>query len=195
MKTVLLTGATGFIGRQCLPLLRQAGFEVHAAARGHRQAGDGVTWHDVDLLADGAAARLVASVAPSHLLHLAWNTEPGRYWTAPDNFEWVRASLSLLRAFAEQGGRRVVMAGTCAEYDWRHGWCSETVTPRCPSTVYGTCKNALQEMLAAYGRQYELSRRVGPDLLPLRPTRAPRAPRVVGDLLAPSRRARALHRR
>ena len=67
------------------------------------------------------------------------------------------ASLALLKAFGEQGGERVVMAGTCAEYDWGQGLCLESVTPRKPSTVYGTCKNALQEILSIYSNQFGLS--------------------------------------
>jgi len=69
----------------------------------------------------------------------------------------VSASLALLQAFGEQGGERVVMAGTCAEYDWGQGLCLESVTPRKPSTVYGTCKNALQEILSIYSNQFGLS--------------------------------------
>lgn len=42
------------------------------------------------------------------------------------------------------------MAGTCAEYDWNHGFCSEKITPRRPATPYGVCKNALHEILEAY---------------------------------------------
>lgn len=157
LKRVLLTGAGGFIGRHCLPILHDAGFEVHALSRDQRESGNGVHWHSVNLFEDGAAERLLAEVRPTHLLHLAWYAEPGRYWNAPENFQWVRASLALLQAFAEQGGQRVVMAGTCAEYDWHHGWCSEEVTPLVPATVYGTCKHSLQAMLASYSRQYELS--------------------------------------
>lgn len=156
-KKVLLTGAGGFIGRHCLPVLRDAGFEVHALSRTERERGHGVQWHAENLFEDGAVERLLAEVRPTHLLHLAWYAEPGRYWIAPENFQWVRVSLALLQAFAAQGGWRVVMAGTCAEYDWRHGWCSEGVTPLTPATVYGTCKHSLQAMLAAYSRQYELS--------------------------------------
>lgn len=157
LKRVLLTGAGGFIGRHCLPILHDAGFEVHALSRDRRETGNSVQWHSVNLFEAGAAEGLLAEVRPTHLLHLAWYAEPGRYWTAPENFQWVRASLAMLQAFAAQGGQRVVMAGTCAEYDWRHGWCSEEVTPLVPATVYGTCKHSLQAMLAAYSRQYELS--------------------------------------
>lgn len=157
LKRVLLTGAGGFIGRHCLPVLRNAGFEIHALSRAGHETGCEVQWHAVNLFEDGAAQRLLAEVRPTHLLHLAWYAEPGLYWAAPENFQWVRASLALLHAFARHGGERVVMAGTCAEYDWRYGWCSEEVTPLAPATVYGTCKHSLQSMLAAYSRQYELS--------------------------------------
>jgi len=100
---------------------------------------------------------LVAAVKPSHLLHLAWYSKPGTFWTAPDNLRWVLASLSLLDAFATHGGVRAVMAGSCAEYDWRYGWCSEQVTPLGPSSPYGKCKQALQSLLAAHSQMSGLS--------------------------------------
>ena len=58
-------------------------------------------------------------MAPTHLLHLAWYAEPGLFWRSPENLRWVEASLRLLRAFAEHGGQRAVMAGSCAEYAWQ----------------------------------------------------------------------------
>ena len=157
LKRVLLTGAGGFIGRQCLGRLVEAGYEVHALSRAERKIESGVHWHSADLFESGGAERLLDKVRPTHLLHLAWYAEPSHYWTAAENFQWVRASLTLLQAFAAQGGQRVVMAGSCAEYDWRHGWCSEAVTPLTPMTIYGTCKHSLQAMLAAYSQQYGLS--------------------------------------
>ena len=157
MKRVLLTGAGGFIGRNALTALRESGFEVHALSRANREDEHGVQWHEGDLLEPDGAEILLSEVRPTHLLHMSWYTEPGLYWNSPENFQWVRASLSLLQAFAAQGGRRVVMAGTCAEYDWHHGWCSEAVTPLSPTTIYGACKHALQGMFAAYSRHYGLS--------------------------------------
>ena len=49
------------------------------------------------------------------------------------------------------------MAGTCAEYDWQYGYCSEQVTPLAPATLYGTCKHSLQIVLDSFARQTGLS--------------------------------------
>jgi nucleoside-diphosphate-sugar epimerase len=149
MSRVLLTGGTGFIGRHVSEALARRGYgEVHAVSRadGH------------DLLEPGAAERAVAEVEPTHLLHLAWYAEHGAFWTSPENLRWVEASLALLRAFADAGGERAVLAGTCAEYDWAHGFCSEGVTPLEPATLYGGAKHALHTVAARHAEQagYEL---------------------------------------
>lgn len=150
MKRVLVTGASGFIGRHCLPLLADREYEVFAVARQTSTNPPGVRWCKADLLDESQTKALLAEVRPSHLLHLAWYTEHGKFWRAPDNFAWVRASMTLLEAFHHAGGQRFVQAGTCAEYDWRAGHCLEYETALLPSTEYGTCKNALQQLTAAY---------------------------------------------
>ena len=148
---VLVTGASGFIGRHALAPLLAGGFEVHAVARRPAAGGDGVTWHATDLLDGGARAALVRDVAPSHLLHLAWYAEPGRFWTAPENLAWAEASIGLYREFAACGGARAVFAGTCAEYDWSGGVCHEDATPLRPATLYGACKHAVASAVTAPG--------------------------------------------
>lgn len=158
MERVLLTGASGFIGRHCLATLTAAGYEVHAVSS-RADAGDNsarVRWHRANLLDARRVEALVAEVAPAHLLHLAWYAAPGKFWSAPENFRWVQASLDLFQAFAANGGRRVVVAGTCAEYGWGDGFCSEATTPLAPATLYGACKHALHVMLEALARQSAL---------------------------------------
>jgi len=160
MKKILLTGATGFIGRHCLSTLSARGYEVHATSTKESiddQLNSDVYWHKVDLLDSDSLWNLMAKVKPSHLLHFAWYAVPGKYWTSLENLRWVQASLDLLQAFIRHGGERAVMAGTCAEYDWRYGYCSEGATPRVPSTLYGTCKHSLQIMLDSAAKQAELS--------------------------------------
>jgi len=154
VKTVLVTGATGFVGRYCLPLLQAAGYDVHAvSSSAHPSDGSGVGWHQCDLLDYSQTDRLIAAIAPTHLLHLAWYVAPGRYLTAPENLSWCQATLELSRAFGRNGGKRAVFAGTCFEYDNRFGYCSEDLTPTRPATLYAACKNSLREILSAFSKQ------------------------------------------
>lgn len=157
MKRVLLTGASGFIGNRAIAQLAARGYEVHAVSLQASLKEHGVCWHQANLLDGVEIARVVSDVRPSHLLHFAWYAEHGKFWHSAENFRWLEAGIALLRHFREQGGKRVVMAGTCAEYDWNHGFCSETLTPCKPATPYGVCKNALQESLRSYSVQEGLS--------------------------------------
>ena len=72
MKRVLLTGASGFIGRHCVEPLLERGFEVHAVSSKATGGDPRVAWHQADLLRPDAIRGLVADVAPDHMLHLAW---------------------------------------------------------------------------------------------------------------------------
>jgi nucleoside-diphosphate-sugar epimerase len=157
MSRVLITGATGFIGSPALEAMLARGHEVHAAARRPRPRRDDVVWHEVDLLEGGAAERLVAASQATGLLHLAWYAVPGSFWSAPENERWIDASLRLLRAFGEAGGRRAVMAGTCAEYRWGADVLREQVTPLEPATLYGACKHATHVAASAIARELDVS--------------------------------------
>ena len=148
MKRILLTGATGLIGRQLLALVSGAGYEVHAVMNRREVPAElesaAVTWHEMDLLGKEAAARIIRQIKPGGLMHLAWSTTPGT--SGNDiNREWLRASRELIRIFYENGGERALIAGSCFEYDWTQGICSEERTPRKPNTVYGSCKNDLRQ--------------------------------------------------
>jgi nucleoside-diphosphate-sugar epimerase len=155
-KRVLFTGAGGFIGRQALPYLLERGYEVHAV--GTRPiALEGCHVHTANLMNEPDVKHLIESVQPTHLLHLAWYVEHGKFWTSLDNTRWVEASLGLLREFIASGGRRVVTTGTCSEYETGHAICLEDETPCRPATLYGACKYALSVMQSALCRQAGVS--------------------------------------
>jgi len=104
----------------------------------------------VDLTNVAGVRSVLAEIRPECAIHLAWYTAPGRYWTAPANLDCVSMTLSLAQALADSGCRRLVATGTCAEYDWRHGYLSEDVTPCVPHTLYGAAKHGLRVILEEF---------------------------------------------
>lgn len=155
MSTVIVTGASGFLGRHVVERLVARGHEVHAFGRGVLPRDSrGVRGHRVDLLDPAEALAAVDAVRAEGLIHLAWETVHGGYWSSPSNLDWTAASLRLVRGFRERGGRRLVVAGSSAEYDWTEpSPLEEERSPLRPLGLYGRCKNALREVLDAWAPQ------------------------------------------
>ena len=152
---IVVTGASGFIGARVLAPLRQRGFEVHAVGR--RAPAADVVFHHADLFDPAETDAALHAAAATHLLHLAWYAEPGVYWRSAKNLDWVAASLRLIQSFAAAGGRRAVLAGTCAEYQWGPPRFDEWTAPIAPATLYGTAKDALRRLAMSYGETTLLS--------------------------------------
>jgi len=151
-RTVLLTGATGFVGRHVLRRLAAGGGRIVATAspEGILPAVEGrVDWHRADLTDPQAAVAVMEDVRPSHWLHLAWIATPGRFWTSPDNLRWLGAGVLMAEAFYRCGGRYALGVGTCAEYGGDRSRCVEDETPIVADTVYGRAKVAMAAALAA----------------------------------------------
>ncbi len=128
MKRLLITGASGFIGKHVVAQLKGFGFEVHAPSS-----------TELDLLDTVQVRDYMSRIQPSHLLHLAWITTPGVFFESLENIRWVESTLALAQAFVEAGGKRFVAAGTCFE----------TVLEESP-TLYGMCKDVTRELLQVY---------------------------------------------
>lgn len=177
---VLLTGASGYLGRHVLARLAAQGIEV--VAIGRRAPHAGVPFIAADLLDPAQLAEAVASAGATHLLHLAWYAEHGKYWTSPLNLRWVDASVRLTEAFCQAGGTRVVVAGTCAEYDWADGYCREDHTALVPATLYGVAKDAARRLVASVCAQHAVPCAWGRVFLPFAQDEDPR--RLLPSLLA-----------
>lgn len=188
MKRVLITGGSGFIGRHCLGRLQTIAEEVHATTRNliDGQQASGVHWHAVDLLKAEPIRDLMRRVRPTHLLHLAWNVDEGVYWTAPGNLQWLKSGIDLIEAFYENGGQRVVMAGSCSEYDLHQAHLAEKRSELKPESLYAGCKHSLQTVLDTYCRNARLSHAWGRIFFLYGPNEKPGrlVPSVIRALLA-----------
>lgn len=149
------------MGRHVQKYLFNKGYEVTALSRcGERSLIlPEVRVVDCDILDIARCASITRDIGATHLLHLAWYTEPRLFWTSAMNLAWLSASLSLVSSFVEGGGRRVVSAGSCAEYDWKNSGhlLSEQSTPANPATLYGITKNSLNQVLSSYLNEKDIS--------------------------------------
>ena len=141
-RRVLVTGGTGLIGKEVLPALQTAGFEVFALTRRDANPPNGVHWVQADLFDSEWVERELTAIRPEYLLNLAWCAS-GDYLTSPLNERFKSAGLDLLKAFHRAGGRRAIFAGTCFEYAFKDTPLKET-DPTNPQTPYARCKNDLR---------------------------------------------------
>ena len=148
---VLLTGATGFIGRYVIDELEGIGIDYVTMGRNHSTSEKHI---QLDLLSDENLFEHLKRIKPTHLIHIAWYAEHGKYWESPLNISWLAATSRLVEAFCQSGGKHVVVTGTCAEYDWRYGYCVEDLTPLIPKTLYGIAKNSAREIAAQTCKNY-----------------------------------------
>lgn len=145
--TVLLTGATGFVGRQILRALTERSARVRLIVREgaptRASVPDGVESiiTTPDLFGERADwwAEVLRDI--DTVIHAAWYTEPGKYLQSEKNLDCLAGTLQLARGAAKAKVRRLVGIGTCSEYDCSGGKVSVT-TPLRPSTPYAGAKAA-----------------------------------------------------
>lgn len=148
MKMVV-TGATGFIGRHVVKELLTRGHDVTAVARSHEHflemdwAAD-VRFESVDIHQPNLklSKRLAAT---DRLIHLAWPGLPNY----KDRFHFeenLPAAYRWIEMFVQAGCQDVLVTGTCFEYGAREGKLSEHM-PVEPTNAYGLAKDCLHRFL------------------------------------------------
>ncbi len=158
IKKIIVTGASGFIGRACIKqLLDQSNFEIHAISskKQIKNSTDGVLWYQVDIFDTERIQHVCKEIQATYLLHLAWDVSEKKY-NSKQHYNWIKVGVDLVEAFTKYGGKRIVAAGTCVEYDWSYKNCSED-SPLKPQNAYGIAKHKLQELLNAHARQNNIS--------------------------------------
>ena len=136
-RTVLVTGASGFIGSRLCERLRGLGAVVHGVSR--RQRNDGVVyrWWQSDLDDEVATRRLVESVAPEFIFHLASFVSGKREmeFVLPALRSNLMSTVNLLMSATEFGVSKLVLTGSLEEAE------GDTATAT-PSSPYAPAKGA-----------------------------------------------------
>lgn len=146
---VLVTGATGFVGRHLVAALLARGCDVRAVARNAETAA-GLPWiNDVEFIATDIHAADVDLPALTEgvdaLAHLAWSGLPN--YQALFHFEHnLMADYRFIKGVVEAGVSQVLVTGTCFEYGMQSGPLTEQTAPQ-PSNPYGLAKNTLRLFL------------------------------------------------
>ncbi len=149
---ILITGGSGFIGREVTKELLQLGYNVHIIINNSRLPDQNRLFqYKLDLLNLDQVNNFMKDHAGmfKSLVHLAWYVGP-KCHVHDLNLDWTIASLNLLKNFAAYGGECFLCAGTCSEYKYEYGYLSEEITPVFPGTLYGNSKSSLREIASAY---------------------------------------------
>ncbi len=153
-RLIVLTGASGFVGRHILRELLTRGQRVRVLLRNAEGLGDILNNQQIDVIRTAdlfkePPERIKVFLADSELLiHAAWYTEPQKYLESPLNLHCLTGTLRLAEVFFQSGARRrFVGIGSCSEYDSSSGILS-TTTPLKPTNLYSACKVAAFEVLA-----------------------------------------------
>jgi len=155
---VLLTGASGFVGSYVARLLQSQGCTVYALVR---PTSDLWRIQDIiptlkivkgDLTLREEMKTQLKSIQPDLCIHLAWGETIDGYLSNSSNVDSLVIGLDFVRELVAIGCRRILIAGTCAEYDTSVACLSEA-SPHKPESLYAATKHALHIVADQFVRE------------------------------------------
>lgn len=155
MKTILLTGASGFVGKQIFNALSKSNVRIVPIVRAGKESSfqsqpniDRVVCSP-DIFQESADWWADQCKGIDIVIHAAWYAEPGKYLQSQKNMDCLIGSLNLAKGAVMAGVKRFVGIGTCFEYDLTAGVLSKD-TPLNPLTPYAGAKTALYTGLSQW---------------------------------------------
>jgi len=159
VKKIIVTGAAGFIGFHCLKVLSKRNYEIHAIRRSNNSISnsDNVIWHTLDLFDLDSLESLIKKIKPTYLLHLAWKVETGLNLESDENEKWFELSKSVIKLFYKYGGRRLLVSGSCFEYEMNNDLELKETSSLKAKNSYGKNKNKLFHFLKNFDGSQDIS--------------------------------------
>lgn len=145
MEKMLITGATGFVGKNFLECVNREKYEICTVQRG--QSCGEIESCRADLFNLDYVKYVIERVHADILVLFAWNVKSQTYWYSMENHKWVDATIYMAEQFLNQGGKYIVFAGTSASYDYSYGILTEDSKMEHPDSVYGISKLYASHML------------------------------------------------
>jgi len=156
---VLVTGATGFIGRHVVPSLLERGHAVTAVARDEAKARSLPWFASVSFVACNVHRSICDALElfgrPEAVVHLAWPGLPnyGSMFHVEEN---LFADYRFLKSLVEGGVDHLLVTGTCLEYGMQTGALNES-TPTEPTSPYGLAKDSLRKFMQLLQKEHRFT--------------------------------------
>ena len=153
IKTILLTGANGFIGSHVAEHLIKNGFQIIALVRAESDLSLCRDFIKDLVLLDFNSQDLQKSISeykPTCLIHAAWegvSTVQRNDWNI--QVKNVTLTTKLLTLANTSGVKKIIAFGSQAEYGNFNGRINEDYAPR-PNSAYGAAKIATLDMLKSF---------------------------------------------
>lgn len=149
-RTVLVTGAGGYIGRHVVKALQKKNTEVIALDCCEMPCDDNIKQIVADIFSPDFDVLDYLSELPSTCLHLAWRN--GFQHDAPSHMEDLSSHYRFLVNLINKGIDQIAVMGTMHEVGYWEGVVSEE-TPCNPSSLYAISKDALRRSLFQYTKE------------------------------------------
>ena len=155
-QNIIVTGATGFVGQNLIPLLLKKKYKIIAISRNKIKAKKFKWYNDVnfvemDLKKNNKKIEINTSTG---LIHLAWDGLPN--YNSKIHYENLDFSFKFIKSMLQRGLKKILISGTCFEYGLKNGLKKSSMKTY-PYNSYGIAKDSLRKHVQDLKKNYSFN--------------------------------------